>query len=211
MAVFLNEAQAGCDKELLGFPHLLLCLGVVLQTEAWLYGYHFDAPSQTAANTVAFANFFRDRGGIGTNGVRLYGAGNWTSRYDGRKQGWMAEMRGIAGALGYHGPVCGFDTSIIAPEHGTYVEYRREFGADRCRIFYKRNEKMDYTDTSYMGASALPSRNIASFSYDQFTSQMVPAPGSIKVTDRASLQITPSNEGQLHEVNYFLRLVSFTV
>jgi len=40
---------------------------------------------------------------------------------------------------------------------------------------------------------------------------MVPNPGLIKYTTGADIVVTPSNKGQLHELNYFLRLVTVTV
>lgn len=209
MPVFLNEAQAGCDRTGIGFPHLLLCMGVVLETNAWLYGYHFDDPGDTAGSAVAFTNFITDRGGNVANGVRLYGCANWKARYNGnRRQAWKAEMQVIATALGYQGTVSGFDTSIIDPQDGTYVEYVPEYPQRRCRIFYKRNEKMDYTNNAVIGA---PNRNVAPFRGDVTTGQMVTNTGYINYTTGADIQVTASNKGQLHELNYFLRLVNFDV
>jgi hypothetical protein len=209
MAVFLNEAQAGCDQTLIGFPHLLLCMGVVLQTNDWLYGYHFDAPSATAAHATAFTAFIANRGGNVANGVRLYGCANWTSRYGGNgRQAWKTEMQAIATALGYHGTACGFDTGIIAPRDGTYVEFRPDYAQHKCHIYYKRNEKVDYTTAA---VTVIPTTNVASFKRDRTTQQMVPSTGYVNYTTGADIQVTKSNKGQLHELNYFLRLVSFTV
>jgi hypothetical protein len=53
--VYLNENQPGSDRRAIGFPHLLICMGVVMQTGAWLYGYHFDSPNTTAESAAAFA------------------------------------------------------------------------------------------------------------------------------------------------------------
>jgi hypothetical protein len=44
MAVYLNEGDIGVDKQVIGFPHLMICMGVVLETKAWLYGMHFGDP-----------------------------------------------------------------------------------------------------------------------------------------------------------------------
>ena len=209
MAVFLNEAQAGCDQESIGFPHLLLCMGVVLQTNAWLYGYHFDAPGDTEANATAFAGFIANRHGKVANGVHLYGCANWVERYHGGgRRDWRAEMGNIATTLGYQGKVSGFNTAIIDPRDGTYVEYVPEYSQHRCRIFYKRHEKMDYTSNSVRN---LPTRDIASFKLNKTTGQMGPTTGYVNYTSGAGIQVTRSNKGELHELNYFLRLVSFNV
>jgi len=206
--VYLNEAQAGCDQELLGFPHLLICLGVVVQTGAWLYGYHFDRPSGTQQNAVAFADFIKTRGGGINNAVHLYGVCNWSSRYDNGKDDWRAEMQAIAGVLGYHGKASGFDTSIIDPRHGTYVEFMPEYPQERCRIYYKRNEKMVFSNAKI---DILPTRTIASYTADFNTGAMRPQPGQIAYTADAAVKATSSNKGELHELNYFLRLVTTTV
>jgi hypothetical protein len=209
MPVYLNELQAGCDRTLIGFPHLLVCLGVVLQTKAWLYGFHFDALADTPASAALFAAFITNRGGDAANGMRLYGCGNWRSRYEGGgRQAWKTEMQTIANALGYHGKVSGFNTAIIDPQAGTYVEYIPEYQQERCRIYYKRNEKMDFT--SNLGRGLLP-RSMTAFRPGLTNRAIVPNTGNTTYTSGAGIQETTSNKGQLHELNYFLRLVSFDV
>ena len=83
MPIYLNENQAGSDRQAIGFPHLLICMGVVMQTGAWLYGYHFDNPNRTTESAAAFADFIASRGGKAANAVRLYGVANWSVRYHG--------------------------------------------------------------------------------------------------------------------------------
>jgi hypothetical protein len=209
MPVYLNEAQGGCDRELIGFPHLLLCMGVVMQTGAWLYGYHFDNPNDTQGNADAFAGLITKLGGTSANAVRLYGVGNWAVRYEGGgKNAWRTEMQTIATALGYHGRVSGFDTGIIDPQDGTYVEFVPEYPQERCRIYYKRNEKMTYTNAPL---AKLPTKNVVAFTSDA-TGAMVPKQqGMMIYTSTADIVATASNKGRLHELNYFLRLVTITV
>lgn len=209
MSIFLNESQAGCDREQVAFPHLLLCMGVVLETNAWLYGFHFDAPSVSQISATAFAGFIAERGGSVANGSHLYGCANWRKRYNGGDRAdWIADMTLIANTLGYNGKVSGFDTGIIDPRDGTYVEYRPEYERQRCRIFYKRNEKMDYTTNNVQG---LPTRNIQSFKVGRLSGVMEPLTRNIAYTSGAAMQRTDSNKGLLHELNYSLRLVSFNV
>ena len=210
MPIYLNENQAGSDRQAIGFPHLLICMGVVMQTGAWLYGYHFDNPTRTTESAAAFADFIASRGGKAANAVRLYGVANWSVRYHGGgKNAWRAEMHTIATALGYQGRASGFDTKIINPQNGTYVEFIPEYPQRRCRIYYKRNEKMTYTDAF---VSPLPTKSMEAYS-GNFTADgsMAPNPGYVKHTTTADLVVTPSNKGTLHELNYFLRLVTVTV
>jgi hypothetical protein len=65
MAAYLGECEAGADRELIGFPHLLLCMGVVLQTKAFLYGFHFDNNDMgvTPELAGAFLDFIGRKGG----------------------------------------------------------------------------------------------------------------------------------------------------
>ena len=55
-------------------------------------------------------------------------------------------MEAFAKELSFTGPAHGFDTSIIDPKDGTYVEYRVDHGPQPVKIIYKRNEKMEYTE-----------------------------------------------------------------
>lgn len=74
MAVYLDECQAGCDATDIGFPHVLQCMAVVLQTNAQFYGFHFDSPPRSQKYADAMLDFSQRKGGNVANGVRLYGA-----------------------------------------------------------------------------------------------------------------------------------------
>ncbi len=94
MAVYLNEGQAGCDRDVVAFPHLLLCLGVVLQT---MPGFTATLSRRAVTRTSISerpASFCANRGGNALNGIRLYGCGNWAIRYgrNNRRARWRAEM-----------------------------------------------------------------------------------------------------------------------
>jgi hypothetical protein len=209
MAVYLDEDCLGTDPRRIGFPHLLLCMGVVVLTDNALYGVHIVDGSDRNETIPEFGRYLA-RLGVQAGDMRtLYGSCNWEVRYGGannKKDAWKAEMRHIAGVIGFQGRAKGFDTSIIAPQEGTYVEYVLSFGMRRCRIFYKRHEKMNYgpknVTVGKVGGrnqmvNGLPARvtevrQLASHS----TAGVIP---------------TGSNQGLLHEVNYALRLVSFAV
>lgn len=208
MVLYLNESQAGCDQDTVAFPHLLVCMGVVLETGARLYGFHFDNQADSGSQAGLFAAFIANQNGTVPQGVRLYGCTNWKIRYPDRgRAAWKAEMQAIASAIGYTGKVSGFDTGIINPQDGTYVEYIAEHAQGRCRIYYKRNEKMCYTQTVVSGLN--PPQNLASYS-KRGTDQFVPAQGYIKHTTGAAIY-GQSKKRRLHELNYFLRLVTFNI
>ena len=207
MPVFLNELQAGRDKTVIGFPHLLLCMGVVLEGKNWLYGFHFDAPSQTKTAAEAFLSFIRSKLGGPGWAVRLYGCCNWKERYHGGgRSAWEKEMKTIASVLGYHGKVSGFDTQIIDPTQGTYVQYLADYQQKKCRIFYKRNEKMNFTNQYAIG---MPTTEVVSYRIvgDQWSVKT----GSVAYTSDADILVTKSNKGHLHELDYFLRLKTFDI
>lgn len=207
MAVFLKEDQFGADDAVVGFPNLISCMGVVLLTKANQYGVHAVMHCGDDQVIPEFAKFLK-REDVGTSVmVGLYGCCNFKERYrTAHASAWREEMRNIARTIGFSGTVRGFDTSIIAPAKGTYVEYRPNQAHDKCRVFYKRDEKMFY----------LPG-----------IKEMVVLPGVFSATPtgqggfkptpsgegKMAASVTPStgNHGQLHEVNYFLRMKSFNV
>ena len=208
MAVYLNEEQAGTDFNVIGFPHLLLCLGVVLQTNAVLYGFHFGASATANGNATAnaFLNFIGRMGGNVANGQRLYGCCNHGVRYGGgrgRHRAWRDEMRAIAGVLNYHGPVSGFDTAIINPRNGTYVEYRRVPHQARSQIFYKRHEKMDHPAVANVPAIPAATGTVNTFNLMTNNWRDIPV-----TTTGANLA---PHATVLHELNYWLRLSTFDV
>jgi hypothetical protein len=151
MPIYLNECQAGVARDLIGFPNLLVCMGVVVQTRAHLYGFHFDDANVTLPEAGAFRDFITTHGGNVANAVALYGCCNWGVRYGqggNQKRAWKQEMRQIAGTLGYQGVVRGFDTTIVTScESGRYVEFHPEYGQQRCRIYWKVQNKPDFTVT----------------------------------------------------------------
>ncbi len=152
MPVYLDEQMIGLDSDVIGFPHLLLCMGFVTLTEDGggalnLSGIHL---TDTVASQRAFPYFVEElyKSGVPAKIHAIYGCCNRTVRYPGvgdPKAAWRTEMTGFAKMLGFKGPARGFDTGIIAPEDGTYVEYQlSRVGGRTIRIFYKRNEKMVY-------------------------------------------------------------------
>jgi hypothetical protein len=156
MAIFLAEDVFGADDNVIGFPHLLLCLGFVVivrrngQDDGELWGMHMGNPESSQPSFAVFASYLRKTAGVKPKQmVAIYGCCDRRIRYGGvtdPEESWRNEMRGFAKQLGFRGLARGFDTNIIGPKDGTYVEYHAVRPAlDRCRIFYKRNEKMEYS------------------------------------------------------------------
>jgi hypothetical protein len=138
VATYLDEDQTGQDTSVIGFPHLLLCQGVVcVMTDGTLVGGHFTTGSTEAA-LAAKMNALITANGSGIR--RMYVA------YDSKKKATSAaDFRGKAGLFGFHGDVYYFDTSKIQPADGTYVQVTSLGPTNGCIVEYKRNEKMAYT------------------------------------------------------------------
>jgi len=148
MPVLLDENMIGLDCDVIGFPHLLLCMGFVMLCEdgsgrMYLSGIHLTDVDASARAFPLFAE------AVNANGApakihAIYGTCNRRIRYgdgDGNAK-WRLEMTAHAHSLGFKGPARGFDTSIIDPKDGTYVQYELHTIGRQVRIFYKRNEKM---------------------------------------------------------------------
>lgn len=141
MPVYLAEEQAGSDPQVIGFPNIRLCMGVVLQTKAHLYGFHFSGLSKTEKYAQDFLADLKKMGGDTENGVHLYGSCIRVNRYGGSasasQKAWKADMKLIAKVLGYSGPISGFDSEILSRKsNSSYIEYRANFAQGTCKIFH---------------------------------------------------------------------------
>ncbi|MCB9948397.1 MAG: hypothetical protein H6842_11285 [Rhodospirillaceae bacterium] len=204
MAIYLNEDEFGNDAACIGFPHILLCMGVVVMTSNDLYGVHLGWPGGDSDVLIAELANLIAADGVADDMRALYGCCNREIRFQAagdKKRAWKAEMAGYAAILGFAGKIYGFCTSIIAPKDGTYVEYHPQYLQRQCRVYYKRNEKMVYAG----GAAPATMHR-----YNHHRGMVVPF-GTEPVTTGAAVTTTPSNKGHLHEVNYVLRMNSFTV
>jgi hypothetical protein len=200
MAIYLDEVHMGHDTDLIGFPHLLLCMGLVYMINNDMYGVHLTNIEHTK-NAIDMFDGWLKRMNVDRNNARaLYGSANLKVRYgdNGSQTEWKNEMTQIAGKLGYSGTVYGFDTSIISPKDGTYVQYESD-NNQRCKIFYKRNEKMNYGDMSH-------SEQVVKISGTKIRTDKF-----VTMASSAGVKPTRSNKGQLHEVNYATRLMHFDV
>jgi hypothetical protein len=200
MPLYLNETQAGRTGSTLGFPHLLSCLGLVIQTDTYLYGYHMDG-GDPVEHAKAFDNYIHESNRGPLDSVRAYGCCNWNDRYRrsaNKEQAWINEMTRILGVLGYRGKVEGFDASIVAPTRGVYLKYRPNFLSGKSAIFYKKDDDMND-----------PLHNISN---DQTNiRQYVQKRGQDKYTENDTVNFTPSVQlpADLKEVDHTVRLFKF--
>jgi hypothetical protein len=209
MAKYLNERQIGFDTNLIGFPNLGDCLGAVLQNDGGLFGFHIYGLGGTM--DAEFARFIQNSVGFHGNSSHLYGSCYWPRRYGGGdgKANWTAEMTALAQAIGYHGPVSGFDTSSgtgIKTTETTYLEYRLG-GSGSCSIYYKRMSKVTTTDAVVPAGPDLklirkdmPAMKAAGLGhYDAPIYASYDLPGGLATTS-TDVVATKSNKGELHLV-----------
>jgi len=217
MGKYLVEDQVGFDTVVVGFPKLGGCMAVVLQTTSGLYGFHIT-PGNTH-KVAQFAQFIATNGPGGAH-VKLYGSCYWDNRYHGQSQqaAWKTEMTQIATALNFHGAVRGYDMSSFtshadkaysaAGVHmgNNYLEYRRNAGANNCKIFYKKMSKVSQTPgfVNPLDPVKVIRTNPATHLMDRMD------PYKNKITDDVNVIQTAGNNGQLHEVGFFGKH-SFTI
>ncbi len=211
MPAMLDENMVGHDADTIGFPHLLLCMGFVARTNADLWGVHLVDPNDSPGMFTQFVNWAQAKGLVTGNITDIYGSGNHHVRYGTNDAGaglqaWTLEMQGFANQLGWNGPAHGFDTSIINPQDGTYVEYHLQLAGNQpCTIFYKRNEKTVDTGIApvpYAGGTS----DVAA--WDTYFNRFKPLPlVRTGVVGRQSFFHT----GVFHEVDYGVRLTTINV
>jgi hypothetical protein len=207
MAVFLDEAMMGHDPGVIGFPHILLCMGFVVETQAGLWGVHLEN-KDCGALIDAFITWAVQKQGLDMDDVTdVYACCNHQVRYErSNLVNWNTEVRKYTGQMAWTGPVHGFDTSVIAPRDGTYIEFRRGIlPTQPCKIFYDLNEGMQATDSAVIASNG-GLANVVKYSYANrnLSNHAIVKTGMIK-TDSFGLQ------GNLPELNYGLRLQTLNV
>jgi len=195
MARYLNEREVGFDADTIGFPNIGACMGVVLQTDNGLYGFH--AMPGDVDRIAGFLQFIQNSGLHGNN-VHLYGSCIRSKRCGGSESQWKTEMTSLAGGLNYHGPVSGFDMPAYPNRKDgtadtTYLEYRRDTVGSKCKIYYKRMSKMT-VDTG-TNPTADPIGRIT-----PRRGAFVVEPPRVEVALNAAIIRTFWNKGEMHEV-----------
>jgi hypothetical protein len=208
MSVFLDEDMIGRDAALIGFPHIVVCMGFVAVTANELYGVHMTTPAHSMATFGGFWTWAQAKGLAAAAITDIYGSFDRKARYGASTDtagwnAWTQEMTAFANHLVWHGPAHGFDTKIISPTRGTYVEYHLNLGGTHpCRILYKRDEKTTQQARVNIGTGG----DVVCWSVG--SSRLRPIWTTSTGVD---INVTRSNKGQLHELDYALRMRTILV
>lgn len=207
MAIYCDEDQMGRDDAVIGFPHLLLCMGLVLRTANDIWGVHLTATQASSATFNAFWAYAMAKGLTAAAITDVYSSCNLSIRYSaatpaGQQAIWTGEMTNYAQTMGWHGNVWRFDTGVLAPTDGTYVEYRHQAqGAHGCHIHYKKNEKTLAGATINVNAAGGQGDFVAFSSHNR---RLRPSAGM-----KTAINVTTN--GGLRELDYNNRLVAVVV
>lgn len=210
MTVYLNERQVGFDTTCVGFPKLGACMGLVAVEAGGLYGFHMMPCDKD--RIAGFITYYTSRLGLTpANWRHLYGSCYFPNRYAAvGYPDWKKEMDAVAQAIGYQGPISGFDTSIksakIDKDSDTYVEYRAVTGGT-ASIHYKRMAKMDYQDTGpAIGPGTDNIRHVVKsgtgYTTGTKTGFSIPTSVSVKRTRWNKGEIHQAAAGDIHTYNY---------
>jgi hypothetical protein len=140
MAIYLDEDEVGADAATIGYPHLLLCMGVtVVMADGSLCGAHV---SNASTETVVMGRLLADVNANGSGMSQLYCFADYAEHCGHHGCG---DITAKAGMLGFHGPGYMFDFGYINPQDGAYVEITTNGAAAAATLRFKRNEKVDFT------------------------------------------------------------------
>ncbi len=148
MAIYLDEDEVGADAQTIGFPHLLLCMGVaVVMNDGSLIGAHV---SSLSTENVVLGQLNADIVAHGGAMQYLYCFADMAVHCGVHH---CMDIAGKANAIGFHGQGYEFDFGYAQPRDGAYVEITSAGAASPALIRFKRNEKVAY-DTSVPGPNA---------------------------------------------------------
>jgi len=139
MAIYLAEDEVGVDANTIGYPHLLLCMGVtVVMDDGSLIGAHVSSndTEQLVMGQLLF-DITAHRGQM----TQLYCCAD-VKEHCGVHH--CMDINGKANALRFQGPGYLFDFGYINPRDGAYVEVTSTGADSLCTLRFKRNEKVDY-------------------------------------------------------------------
>jgi len=139
MAIYLDEDMVGADNATIGYPHLLLCMGVtVVMSDGTLQGAHV---SNANTEALVMGQLLQDINAHGGQMAQLYCAAD-LNEHLGHGCG---DIRAKAGMLGFHGPGYMFDFGYIDPQDGAFVEVTSNGANAMAAMRFKRDEKVNYT------------------------------------------------------------------
>jgi hypothetical protein len=146
---YLGEREVGFDPSGLGFPSLDGCQAIVYQTDNGLFGYHNFGGADEASwpeRSAAFGSFVNEHFMRATGRI-LYGvcyvttARGYGNSHTTRK--WKGELASFADAVGFDGPIWGYNLSNSGIAPGAYVELRKNGNA--CEVWAKHWSDADRT------------------------------------------------------------------
>jgi hypothetical protein len=151
---YVNMHDVVFDGEAMGFPSLMGCHGIVYSTEVGMYGYHNYGGSATAKFKVRaelFADFVNTHFLHGATGLHLYGCAFVGRRgYDPvAAESWKAELKAFAKALGFKGPISGYNLDAHPAWASAYAEYRFHQGATSLYVEDWANKQAAWGTNTY--------------------------------------------------------------
>jgi len=145
MAIYLDEDMVGTDANMTAFPHLLLCMGVVVVLgDGSLVGAHFT----TSATEKALLHMMSQKISSNGSGMRqLYCMADMNEHVT--RHGGM-DITGKAKGLGFSGEGYVIDFGVLNPTDGTYGQLTSNGAGQRATVRCKLNQKMTYTNSATM-------------------------------------------------------------
>lgn len=133
---YVSERELVYSPDVLGFPSIMGCHGIVYVTNAGLFGYHNyggETSAQYNDRAAAFAEFVTNHPAGPGVGSALFGAcyltqaGTTIRAYGASpRPKWIAELTAFATALNFNGPIHGYDFGTFpAIGASSYSEFSR--------------------------------------------------------------------------------------
>jgi hypothetical protein len=139
MAIYLDEDEVGADAATIGYPHLVLCMGVtVVMADGSLCGAHV---SSSTTENVVMGQLLADVNGNGSGMRQLYCFADY-AEHCGRHR--CGDITAKARMLGFRGPGYMFDFGYIHARDGAYVEISSNGAGAAATLRFKRNEKVSF-------------------------------------------------------------------
>ena len=136
---YVGEREICFDPGELGFPSISGCQAIVMVNGHGLFGFHNlgnERPDDWPALTAGWGQFVRGHvRGVGGGWVAMYGVCYPETKrgYTGvKKAQWLAELAAFGGALGYTGPIWGYDLANAEIPESAYVSFSHVQG--KCVI-----------------------------------------------------------------------------
>jgi len=130
--IYLSENEIGFDAQGLGFPSIRGCHAIVYVTSNGLFGLHNyggDLARDWPERSAVFGQFVSGHAQGTGAGKTLYGVCYATTQRAytvngiAPKQNWKGELAAFAAAVGFNGPIYGYDLAGRGFQPPAYVHY----------------------------------------------------------------------------------------